>query len=398
MESKINRSSIPCWFETQPMGCRKPHCVFLHKKIRNLGSDDEQVASDGLILPVMTNANNSDVNNDSNSNTSINCLTNNNIKSRDDTSKIKLFDDSDYMNQSLSNLNESTTHNINIEPISISINCDEESDNENELSAINRSNHNKSKSDSEINNYNSPNNKNSSKNYGIKTLEQIRMEKVFNHQSDDSINDSNSSDNFKNDSINKNQKSINKDLRVKIKRRTNNDNDSKPSVSNFNNDSSAQQIDSPPNFGIKTLDQIRREREEAANNKQNLDNDRRQNFLKENQELRGEKRSASDPLSAVVKIRRTGPATTSSLKAQKIVSEKISSSYENKVTSTNSELNDLSAVSSTDSSSQQRLKSVDIDLDDFDFLDGDSSNNIDTNTIDDEDDELMREINQVINS
>ncbi|GBM77755.1 Zinc finger CCCH domain-containing protein 11A [Araneus ventricosus] len=49
MESRINRSMIPCYWENQPGGCRKPHCVFLHQKLRN----GIQVVKDtpGLILP-----------------------------------------------------------------------------------------------------------------------------------------------------------------------------------------------------------------------------------------------------------------------------------------------------------------------------------------------------------
>jgi hypothetical protein len=370
----------------------------MHKKPRqSLVTDEEQKTSDGLILPVITNTITCDQNNDNN------CINNNNdnnnnsnVRPLQECSKIKLFDDSDYLNQSLSQFNETTTHNI--EPISISINdCDEESDNENELAFDNSSNDSRNKCESETNlNYN-----NDSKNYGIKTLEQIRMEKVFNNQADDCLNDSNnSSDNFpKTDSIKKIHKSknTNKDLRVKIKRRSTSDNESKPSVSNLYNDKivdSFQQNESLPDFGIKTLDQIRREREEAINKKQSSNSDCKQSLSKENQEPRGEKRSSTDPLSTVVKIRRTGPTTTSSLKSN----EKISSSCEEKVTSTNLELNELSAVSSSDSVSKQRLKSIDTDLDEFDFLDGDSSNNIDTNMDDDEDDELMREINQVINS
>ncbi|KAF8795631.1 Zinc finger CCCH domain-containing protein like [Argiope bruennichi] len=49
MESRINRAMIPCYWENQPGGCRKPHCVFLHRKLRN----GVQVIKDtpGLILP-----------------------------------------------------------------------------------------------------------------------------------------------------------------------------------------------------------------------------------------------------------------------------------------------------------------------------------------------------------
>ncbi|GFX06598.1 zinc finger CCCH domain-containing protein 11A [Trichonephila clavipes] len=49
MESRINRSSIPCYWENQPGGCRKPHCVFLHRKLRN-GIQNIKPAP-GLILP-----------------------------------------------------------------------------------------------------------------------------------------------------------------------------------------------------------------------------------------------------------------------------------------------------------------------------------------------------------
>ncbi|GFR10267.1 zinc finger CCCH domain-containing protein 11A [Trichonephila clavata] len=49
MESRINRSSIPCYWENQPGGCRKPHCVFFHRKLRN-GIQNIK-PSPGLILP-----------------------------------------------------------------------------------------------------------------------------------------------------------------------------------------------------------------------------------------------------------------------------------------------------------------------------------------------------------
>lgn len=31
MELKKNRKSIPCYWETQPSGCCKPHCPFMHR-------------------------------------------------------------------------------------------------------------------------------------------------------------------------------------------------------------------------------------------------------------------------------------------------------------------------------------------------------------------------------
>ncbi|XP_054929460.1 uncharacterized protein [Dermacentor andersoni] len=53
MESRKNRSQIPCYWENQPSGCRKPHCVFLHSRPRAAIPDvlGAQRAP-GLILPV----------------------------------------------------------------------------------------------------------------------------------------------------------------------------------------------------------------------------------------------------------------------------------------------------------------------------------------------------------
>ncbi|XP_070153601.1 zinc finger CCCH domain-containing protein 11A isoform X1 [Polyergus mexicanus] len=39
MELKKNRKSIPCYWETQPGGCRKPHCPFMHATPRNITND-----------------------------------------------------------------------------------------------------------------------------------------------------------------------------------------------------------------------------------------------------------------------------------------------------------------------------------------------------------------------
>lgn len=37
MELKKNRSQIPCYWESQPVGCQKSHCPFFHKSSRELG-------------------------------------------------------------------------------------------------------------------------------------------------------------------------------------------------------------------------------------------------------------------------------------------------------------------------------------------------------------------------
>ena len=34
MQMKRNRSQIPCFWETQPSGCSKTNCPFLHEKIK----------------------------------------------------------------------------------------------------------------------------------------------------------------------------------------------------------------------------------------------------------------------------------------------------------------------------------------------------------------------------
>ncbi|XP_021001108.2 zinc finger CCCH domain-containing protein 11A isoform X2 [Parasteatoda tepidariorum] len=46
MESRIDRKSIPCYWENKPGGCRKPHCVFFHYKPKACNENQE------LILPV----------------------------------------------------------------------------------------------------------------------------------------------------------------------------------------------------------------------------------------------------------------------------------------------------------------------------------------------------------
>ncbi|KZS13632.1 Uncharacterized protein APZ42_020992 [Daphnia magna] len=37
MELKKNRSQIPCYWESQPVGCQKSHCPFFHKTLKELG-------------------------------------------------------------------------------------------------------------------------------------------------------------------------------------------------------------------------------------------------------------------------------------------------------------------------------------------------------------------------
>lgn len=417
MESRIKRSSIQCYFETQPQGCLKPHCVFLHKKARNVNLDAaEKASTEGLILPVMTaSANNNSADNGDNrdntsngGNTAVNQLVNS-LKKGEDCSKMKLFDDSDYVNQSLStstNFNESSA---NIEPISISLNdFDEESDDldESERGESEQSPTKTPQSDKYYHSFN----KNGSGDIGVKTLEQIRMEKVFNSTTDDNSLDENIQgfEAFsKNESQLKTQKQqktnqTNRDLRIKIKRQKfNNSSDAMPSALNPVRSVSDSSSDSVPDFGVKTLDQIRKERRDPNQI------ETEQKGLKENQEPRGQKRSPSDSQPPVIKLRRSGPTAVTSLRVQQkqsapneeAVDEKDSKETISDQSVTTSECaTDQSNVVSSSDTTRKRITSVDTDLDDFELFDGEPPNIDSNDAIDDDDDELMREINQVINS
>lgn len=54
MNPNKNRTGTACWFESQPQGCRKPHCVFQHSKPRPSLTDHLQSKLD-LILPMPAN-------------------------------------------------------------------------------------------------------------------------------------------------------------------------------------------------------------------------------------------------------------------------------------------------------------------------------------------------------
>ncbi|XP_076645816.1 uncharacterized protein LOC143355140 isoform X1 [Halictus rubicundus] len=48
MELKKNRKAIPCYWETQPGGCRKPHCSFMHKSARTINNPINPVKNSEL--------------------------------------------------------------------------------------------------------------------------------------------------------------------------------------------------------------------------------------------------------------------------------------------------------------------------------------------------------------
>ncbi|CAG2119756.1 unnamed protein product, partial [Medioppia subpectinata] len=317
MESRIDRSAIRCWFETQPTGCRKPHCVFLHQKPRTVTLDEDsgsaEATANGIIRPVVANdeTNDQTVSNHANNGTNSPNVRQSATKKGEDFSKMKLFDDSDYLSASVSTAaNDSVAnHSITIEPISISLNdCDDESDIEcSEPNTRSGTDWDPTLTNRNHSNYGQ---------FGVKTLEQIRMEKVFNSDSDDTLGNDNNNQCFgKNECQISPQKSLNtigRDLRVRIKRQmpdTDSTKTSTPELSTQTTNASYRSSD----FAVKTLDQIRQERQEMAKREQTTTE--QMNGLKENQEPRGEKRSANERNKSVIKIRRIGPSVdTTSLK------------------------------------------------------------------------------------
>uniref|UniRef100_A0A1A7XMM7 Chromosome 12 open reading frame 50 n=2 Tax=Iconisemion striatum TaxID=60296 RepID=A0A1A7XMM7_9TELE len=62
MEITKNRKEIPCYWETQPAGCLKPHCAFFHEKPRSIGQikteesqNEEQTSPQAPVLPNTAN-------------------------------------------------------------------------------------------------------------------------------------------------------------------------------------------------------------------------------------------------------------------------------------------------------------------------------------------------------
>ncbi|XP_076472003.1 uncharacterized protein LOC143301530 [Babylonia areolata] len=49
MEIQMDRSKIPCYWETQPVGCTKPHCAFKHFKPRPLSAVQPQTAASATL-------------------------------------------------------------------------------------------------------------------------------------------------------------------------------------------------------------------------------------------------------------------------------------------------------------------------------------------------------------
>lgn len=157
MESRINRHFIPCYWENQPGGCRKPHCVFLHMKTKNKISNLPVETPVNLILPVFAQP--------ENDTTALNM----NELQVPDLVKSK---DSELLS------NNSALSPV-IEPVVVSI--DEESDNESASPMKPAADSQGSAVSGKVTLQKRPISKVKSSqdiDLGIKTLEQIRLEKV----------------------------------------------------------------------------------------------------------------------------------------------------------------------------------------------------------------------------
>ena len=312
--------------------------------------------------------------------------------------------------------NSLCTTTQNIEPISISINDpEEESDDEQHPTQA------LTKADPKAD-------------FGIKTLEQIRMEKIFQESNElmpsEVIKSSEieSPKAIKSNPVSPKQRRFPmRDARIKLKRKSLNDNDN----SSSSNDTKE--------FEVKTLKQIRREKEAknseannpdliheakfsevknpgAKNPKTNLNqnpdvknpdaNQRPEDQLQRQQRVH---KRPCDAQGKAIKIRRTclAPITTQQSQ-QQLQHQDVD---EDKITSTSSFIqeskSDSNEVSSSDdakvqSSSIDTIKSIEDQFDDLDYFLNDDlpagqTVNLNVSISNNDDDELMREIDQVIN-
>ncbi|XP_031339323.1 zinc finger CCCH domain-containing protein 11A-like isoform X2 [Photinus pyralis] len=125
MELRKNRKAIPCYWESQPGGCLKPHCPFLHKGAKDSSSDT--LESSDLQSPELSIA-----------------LGQSGSKSSDNERKSNQFSETNFGNPT-------------VDPLVV--NFEEESDNESAPT-------------------NSPAKPNQTRVVKVKTLEEIRLEKV----------------------------------------------------------------------------------------------------------------------------------------------------------------------------------------------------------------------------
>ncbi|KFM80862.1 Zinc finger CCCH domain-containing protein 11A, partial [Stegodyphus mimosarum] len=177
MESRINRATIPCYWENQPGGCRKPHCVFLHQKVRS--NIHGVVENQKLILPVCTN---------------VQTVTVTKVLEANDPVK----NDDGITVEGVSNGTEDRNLNPSsqpVEPFVVTFDECEESDSESVSSTPVKPSSSETKymqsSSCKLNLSSKFSAKSEERDFGIKTLEQIRMEKIHKesehfYKSDDS--------------------------------------------------------------------------------------------------------------------------------------------------------------------------------------------------------------------
>ena len=149
IDSKNNRSKKLCYWETQEGGCRKPHCVFKHRIQPKISLSDALTASDSsskdattVILPV--------------SNISV---TPSSLQTESEVNSSVTSPSTDITCLSEEATEAVQSPSIPIEPISFNVNHDDDVD-----------------SDEESKRQSSPVKKHD---FQVKSLEQIRMEKVF---------------------------------------------------------------------------------------------------------------------------------------------------------------------------------------------------------------------------
>jgi hypothetical protein len=162
MEISCNRRTrILCYWETQPGGCKKPHCVFKHRIQPKISlADVSDAKEEGVILPV----------------TGIGQQIKNESQASSSDGLLEGFPtvnvpDSDNINTGDNTSNSSDVTPTPIQPVSFSIDHeDDESDGDDGQT----SSPSKRKSTDNANKHN----------FEVKSLEQIRMEKVFSSPSD----------------------------------------------------------------------------------------------------------------------------------------------------------------------------------------------------------------------
>lgn len=352
MQPNINRSAIPCWFETQPAGCRKPHCVFQHNKPRPSINELHSKRSE-WILPVGQKANiSSSSNNDSSQKMS-------SLTAQDEKKSMSIA-------EIPSN-----------EPIQINLEKDDDSDDP-EHSELDQQD-----IDSKL------------KVPTIEPIEQIKMERVFAANAQ-SISNPNRKHGCRIVQQKNNQKfspltSSKQDVEI-----------NKSVANRKTNKSVSEKEELKTDFVVKTLEQIRQERVESSDISTNkIDNDYQSNDnqFKENEAPKSItcKRPSSDLPTRPIKLRRNKTNTDVCLQSQ-ANKEGVGDSVDEKEIDSPKISETKISPSPTINNSSSKLFTLDFEFLDDQSVDFDSSiaNNNESANIDD--DELMRQIDQVINS